>query len=369
VYAKEVSREEGPAGFRSFHRSGKKVRRYLGVMSGFAIGVLVGALRVITSTPDALCPPVKAAEEALAARVGEVAGQEFTLHYRVARGKGGAQFLVVDLLGDASPDPVLHRELPLSELSCADAATVIAVQLENYFSSLSPRERPDSDAAPRETKATRGRVEQLSLEVRPRIEVRVVPPSPPVSEPVLREAEFGASLFRLEGGVGVTGARVPTVGLGFQKDTGRNWNVSLRGAVSLREQSFVAEDVSGTSYAGWVSAGVSHRWAFGRWGLALGPIVTLMLESARSTGPGLGGSSLAETGSAFRVVPGVGVDLRGEFSVSRSLGLFLGVDCGPLMGAFAPSFRVQGTPRAESVEVLRPSDFFFLGSVGIFIGL
>lgn len=334
-------------------------------MAGFGVGLLVGALRVMTSTPDALCPPLKAAEEALAARVGEVAGKELVLHFRVARGSDGVEVLIVDLTASAVLEPLLHRELPLSELSCADAATVIALQVENYFATIGPAEEVEqTPASPVKERAPEHAPVQIT-EARPPVGAAVPPALPTRSDERNVSPALPEPAFRIEGRLGIIWSAVPTLGVGFRQDVGRGWNLSLQGSLSLREQTFTSEEVSGRAYVGWVSASAGYRWSRGKWRWSLGPTVTFMLQSARATGPGLSGASLAEKGSAFRVVPGFGAEAQGEFWSGRSLGLLLGFEAGPLVGGWAPSFRVQRTSEAESIEVLRPPGFFFLGWVGL----
>lgn len=359
-------------------------------MSGFGVGVLMGGLRVITSTPDALCPPVTAAQDAVAARVGEVEGQELVLHYRVARDTEGGQVLVVDLMREGTPKPLLHRELSLTELSCADAATVIAVQVESYFSGIGSarsvnKEGESAGVAPPDKMEPRAQTVDARAVVRPRIvpgASGVGTSGPSASAPSSSgwgapagpaESPFGApttgrSAFRFEGRLGATSAAVPMLAVSLRHDTGHPWNLFLTGAVALREQSFVSEVVAGRYYLGWLSAGLNYRWTRNRWRWSLGPTLALVLQAARATGPGTGGIDLSERGNALRAIPAVGVEAEGEFWFSRSLGLTLGAEGGPLLGAWSPSIRVQGSQATEPIEVLRPPDFFLLGWVGVVLG-
>lgn len=91
------------------------------------------ALDLTTSTPDALCPPLEEAREAVRTRVGDVRG-DFQAEFGLIRRDDGQPAL--ELLLREGAEEVLHRELPLDDAGCDSAAQAIALVLERYFDAL-----------------------------------------------------------------------------------------------------------------------------------------------------------------------------------------------------------------------------------------
>lgn len=111
------------------------------------LSIGAGGLTVATDSPDAFCPPLEEAQAAVASRVGAVTGGQFEARYGLTRdAKSGAVSLRL-VMHDEAGELVLERVLPLSESDCADAATVMALILERYFSSRSTAS-PSAMAAP-----------------------------------------------------------------------------------------------------------------------------------------------------------------------------------------------------------------------------
>jgi len=99
-------------------------------------------LEVTTSTADALCPPLDEARAAILSRVGEVRGA-YQVAFSLVRADTGGK--VLDLVVQHENVEVLHRQLPLEDSGCQDAAQAIALVLERYFDAVKV---PDLEPVP-----------------------------------------------------------------------------------------------------------------------------------------------------------------------------------------------------------------------------
>lgn len=101
-----------------------------------------------TGSPDALCPDLTQAREAVARRLGslEVEGRRgWRARYTIGHAPAGSPRHFVRLeLFNAEGRVELSRDLPMRGESCSTMAEVIALVLERHFRSLSPEERDSS---------------------------------------------------------------------------------------------------------------------------------------------------------------------------------------------------------------------------------
>lgn len=109
---------------------------------------LNSGLIVESSSPDALCPPVKDVEEAVRGRLGSVELPEpWTLHYESVHRDTG-DYVRLELR-DPSAKVELRREFSGSGESCATLAQVMAVVVERYFRGLQSEDDSTTTSAPK----------------------------------------------------------------------------------------------------------------------------------------------------------------------------------------------------------------------------
>jgi hypothetical protein len=317
--------------------------------------VLLATLRVTTSTPDALCPAPRAAEEAIAARLGEVREEGLVAEYRVVRGGESGDLLLLDLR-DASGRILLHRELPLDQLSCGDAATALALQLESYFSALAAasESEPISDS-----ESTAG----AGAEESPR--GAAPPPSslPPESEEenpnaqLIQETSNPGLRWGISVSVGVAALASPLLGAGFVLRPGPALEFELWGDFPVQRTSFSesapdGQEVTGSTYAAWSGLSARYLWHGANWSLGTGPSVVVLLQRAR----------FLEV-SDFRAVFGFGGELVGRYRLTRRLSIDAGFRAGPLVSGLTRTWKVivSGGER----ELLPPPGFFLGGWLGV----
>ncbi len=250
-------------------------------------GLLV--LKLTTSTPDALCPPLPEAQAAVEARVGQVRGA-YQAEFAVIRGAHGQQ--VLDLRVREGSREVLRRELPLNDAGCQDAAQAIALVLERYFEAI---EKP----LPTEIAAT--------LEPVPKNAYRP-PPRPPVPPARLEEANASRAYATWQARAGFLydaefGA-APSFGLAVYPPALR-WAGPWSAGIQLEVAPFLAnqtqllgdEEIAETTWQFALAWPIS--WHMGDWSVAAGPWAQLRLQHATA-------SSLAHQQAQDRTVAGLG---------------------------------------------------------------
>lgn len=314
--------------------------------------VLLTSLRVTTSTPDALCPTPRATEEAIAARLGEVRQEGLVATYRVVQGAEVGDLLVLDLL-DASGNLLLHRELPLDQLSCVDAATALALQLETYFSTLAATDQTAQPSSPAEAPP-----EAPGPPADPRApEALQKPPEADESGQAVQNADPGEGRWGLSLSIGVSALESPLVGANIAFRPVPSVELGVFGDVALARTSFFesgpdGQESKGSTYAAWSGLSARYRLHGARWSLGAGPSAVVLLQTARLLGT-----------SDVRTVWGLGGELLGRYQLTRGISLDTGFRAGPLLSDLTKTWSVivSGAER----EVLPLPDFFLGAWLGV----
>lgn len=108
----------------------------MAILAFLMLGSGALGLTIESTTPDAHCPPTTEVQEAVAARVGDVQGQEYSVEYGLVRNADAGTNSVVLVLRDSESVELLRREIPVADDSCSDVALAIAIVLERYFAGV-----------------------------------------------------------------------------------------------------------------------------------------------------------------------------------------------------------------------------------------
>lgn len=330
--------------------------------------LMLAGLRVVTSTPDALCPPLKAAEEAIASRLGEIRDADLVAHYRVVRGGTAGDHLVLELT-DSAGTQLLHRELPLEHLSCADAPTALALQLESYLADVSLSPQPNDRPTPSgEAKAPHEPPSPPTAETvatstpsptKSRVEHAQLPPSDSQASRPIRGGAWGLGVS-----VGLNALQSPVVGLDVPIRLPANFELLLWSTASLTKTAKTERLARTQSYNAWLGLTPRYRWVSRRWSAGLGPTLAALLQSAEITGPGTEGTPVAAGESGLRAVFGFGAEVSGRYQLGRRLSLDWGARGGPLLDSATKRF-VLSSATGAPVEVLAPPNYFLDGWFGL----
>jgi len=251
----------------------------------FPLLALVSGLTVETGSPDALCPDVASAEEAIHARLGELEaeGANWRVLYTIGHTPDASSGDFVRLmLFDPTGVKRLTRDLPLAGESCTTMAQVIALVVDRFFRTM-VAEREDEAA-----KATR------------------LPAAPPektkdlgISAERLEQGETGQA-FAISVQTGIVGLPpLPTLGLAFV----RQWtSFSLASALTwvvLPVTVDLEQGGQAHSRSGHFRLLPSWDVSFGEARLALGPTLAASAEWGSTTG-------LAKSTVGFRGMLAVG---------------------------------------------------------------
>jgi hypothetical protein len=310
-------------------------------------------ITVEAAAPDAFCPAVDAARDAVRARVGKIDvpdGGSWKLLYTLVHSPGRAQGDTIRLeLRDPSGLLKLERELPIAGESCGTLAQIIALVIERYFRELSSAARPTVPAAPAPLVPERSpppeaeRVPSGAITV----EADPVPPRAPYpgrseSHPLVAGVFAGASTVTRSAGVGLD----LRLGLGAVA----RFRASLLVPLRPRQETLGEGTVFLAEYP--LRLGVTAQLEKGLWELELGPELLLAIEQGRA-------ENLRDATRGWRVVPGIGLRAGALYWFSPRLGLELGVSVDAVAKDTARSFVV-----AEK-EVLRPSVFRGAAQIGV----
>ena len=294
------------------------------------------ALEVTTSTPDAFCPTLEDARAAIRARVGEVEGA-YRAEFALIRSSDGRQSL--DLVVRKAEVEVLHRELPLDEAGCQDAAQALALVLERYFDAIENPPPPGASASTEPAPVVADNP-PLPMPSQPRPDLAAPRAA---REPAVRARAGVAYDFEL--------GMAPTLGVELLPSSLR-LTKALRWGLGLDVASFVAlarervREQEITEYTAQGALSLPVLLGFERWSVAIGPWAQLRLQRAR-------GVTLEHEQPAYRTLPGVGGFARVGWSLAPTWTLGAGVAAGGQLTSAAARFVLRG-PEATRNEVLIP---------------
>jgi hypothetical protein len=327
---------------------------------GTSLLIVLAGLQVETSTPDSLCPTLKAVREAVEARVGEVRGGDYLASYRMVRSSGeGGDAIELELRGENN-ELLIARTLPLGELACSDADVAIALVLERYFQQLTavapaaPLPATDPDA---ENKAT------AAVAPGPASERAEEPPAPIAEQQTEsippKDESDGLALdpphWALTVTAGATLEPNPFLGLNLDYSLAPNWELALGALIPLAPDTEKLSDTfSIDTYNPVAVLGLRFRRSFSPWSLAGGPIVTSWLQWAR---PSESADVEMDTASAqVRLLWGLGAEGLVRWAISSRTQLELGLRVAPLLPP-SRNFTIDESDGSKTKLPLEPSWF------------
>ena len=321
----------------------------------FWLGGLL-ALKVTTSTPDALCPPLEEAREVIAARVGEVHG-DYRAEFALLRADDGTRALKLSVL--LAEQLVLERTLPLDQAGCDDAAQTLALVLERYFDAIESPE-PTPVAPPLEPVPQTGKDPKKapktaapSRRVRP---ARTAPPQHTLHATLSlvgdRELGWAPALgLELRPAWGALGG-------GLRLGWGSNLAAFLASPSALVRERTIEEKTF--ELATWLPFEIT----VGSWGLAVGPWAQLRLQRAHLEWP-------EREASAYRGLPGLGGGAAVSFSPSGPRSRFrirLSAAFGAQLRDASAEFALR-KPDGTTEPLLAPSSTFSQLALGLAVDL
>ena len=311
----------------------------------------LAALEVATSTPDALCPSLEEARDAIAARVGEVRG-DYRAEFALVRAADGRQVLALTVR--EGEQQVLTRELPLDDGGCRDAAQTIAHVLERYFDAV---EKPVSASNPEPIPAIH---DERPTPTAPAATAPDNAPPPAEPSPPRTWRAHAGFVYDLELGV------APTVGVAHFPRAFR-WTRRLELGVALDVAPFLSrlqqtvreQEISAFSVQGALS--LPLVWHFAPWSASVGPWAQLRLQRAEA-------KALTHEQSAYRVVPGLGGVAQLAWSPTTHWTLGVGVAGGVQTSGAAARYVLQ-TADDGPKPVLVPETWFGQGQLTLALDL
>jgi hypothetical protein len=284
-------------------------------------------LEVTTSTADALCPPLDEARAAIQSRVGDVRG-EYHVAFSLVRSDAGGK--VLDLVVQNKNVEVLHRQLPLDESGCRDAAQAIALVLERYFDAV---ETPELEPVPVPAHRASDRAVAARKPETTDTEWRA-------DLSLLYDRNFG---FAPRFGVQLfpAGLRLsPRTHLGFGFEASP---FATKLHETVREQSIDARTVE-------LAVSFPLELRAGPWSAALAPSAALWLQRAE-------GASLPDEHPGYRAIASGGAHGTVQWAWSAPWRLSLGAAAGLLAKGATTRFVLQ-TREDGRVPVLAPEPWF-----------
>jgi hypothetical protein len=297
-------------------------------------------LTLETGSPDALCPALPTAREAVERRLGTLvvsSGAGWRARYTIAHAPEGTQmdFVRLELF---APDGSLQlsRDLPLEAGACSTVAEAIALVLDRYF-----RKLPLGDGASAEpaVSAPEGPPAAAAPRAPPGSEVLL--PSAPEPVSGTGASQPFAPFWRLAAVFATSTAAGPAVGLQALRES---WPHLYAGAELSLDWSADSQRLSdgGEVSARTFSGALALGWG-GHWGALrgyVGPSLRVSLE--RGTARGLEQNFRHERA---RAAAGLGVGLVAGFSDHWSLSASTGLEASLGGGQFV----------IDRQEVLRPA--------------
>jgi hypothetical protein len=276
---------------------------------GLGAGVVSGALRVESRSPDALCPDAGQVSEGARRRIGEIEGSgdwlaSYTLVHRPEAGEADVVRLE---LTDPAGRLRMERELPRAGESCTAVAQALVLLLDAYF--RSPADEPVDDAPARPPAAT------VAMAPAPAPAAAPVRVPPRLTVGLLGGWQGGPSSAALGGGLGV----------GFR----RRWVAGVEGTwtVQQQDQAVTSQGATGTVAlrTATVRLYLARRFALGpRAALLAGPEALLALDRLVTEGLPEGTSNVRGAGG-----PGLRASLRVPLSDVVTIGLTAAADYAP----------------------------------------
>lgn len=296
------------------------------------------ALEVTTSTPDAFCPTLEDARAAIRARVGEVEGA-YRAEFALVRGSDGRQSL--DLVVRDGGREVLHRELPLDEAGCQDAAQALALVLERYFDAI--EKPPAPDAKPEPVPVSVDALPALGPTARPtRDGASAAAPEPPLRV----HAGF---LYDWELGVAASlGAELQPRALRFSPLLRLGLGLDLASFLALEREGVREQEI--TQYTTQGALSLPLLLTFTRWSVAVGPWAQLRLQRAR-------GIELEHEQPAYRALPGLGGFAGVRWAPASKWALAAGVAAGGQLASLAARFVLRGPEMARNAVLVPQAGF------------
>ena len=298
---------------------------------------LIGRLIVETGSPDALCPDLASAEEAIHARLGELEAGDaanWRLRYTIGHSPNDASGDFVRLeLYDPGDELRLSRNLPLAGESCATVARVIALVVDRFFRAM-VAENEGEPSASQAPPAPPDRADKG---------IQETPPPAPARAASALTAEAGVMAPPLS----------PTIGLALSQQTRSNFSFAIGLTWIVLP---VTEDLEAGAQAQSRSAllRLFPAWdiGLGTAELALGPTLALGGERGTTTG-------LPESGAQYRTVAAVGAQagFRSRLAESLSMDVSAGVE--------APFRPFGGTFVVDGESVLEPPKLRAFIAIGV----
>lgn len=300
----------------------------------FPVLTLASRLAVETGSPDALCPDVASAEEAIYARLGELHAED-ARHWRVrytmahAPDASSGDFVRLQIF-DPKNRLRLSRDLPLAEESCSTMAQAIALVVDRYFRQLVHDEEMGPVSTPD----------------------REEPQRDEVTEPADREPKPHTDALVLSAHAGVSTEPVsPTLGLSLSREIA---SFSLRSMLTWVVLPLTEELERGGRAelrTALVRVIPSLELSLGRTRLGLGPTVALAGEWGSTT-------AVPESSVGYRTTAAVGGAAVLRFSVGTGSALELSIV------VEAPARPFGGEFVVENDEVLVPPGLRGFASLG-----
>jgi len=306
-----------------------------------------GALRVETTTPDALCPELGEVRRAVEARLGDIegAGPWLASYALVHRPDADAADVVRLELRDPSGRLRLRRDLPRAGASCRAVAQAMVVVLDSYF-----RRPTDTMDAPDGASGDAGAPARPPVVVATRAAVGPAPPAP-----------LEAGLDLVGGWAGAPSSPALAVEAWLAGRSG--WAARLQGAwlaaAPTQQIPAGATSASATLRGGAIRAGVAARARPGTAvELVLGPEAVLVLERA-------GTSGLADQAANTRAAWGIGMSAEARVRVAPRVAISVLAACDYTPPAWGGSFAVENF----AGEIFRPPRLRLLVGAGVSFAL
>ncbi len=309
------------------------------------MGAILG-LTIESTSPDAYCPPVSEVRNAVTARVGAVTGEEFQARYGLVRDATTGRTIVSLSLRDSNDREVLHREIPVTDAGCSDAALAIAVVLERYFSGVI-RPSTETPEPSSETKSDDESEEEIVREPAEVTEAADTPPPPAQNNAEGVEApNFSPHRSFLRGTIALGDVPAPAVHLTFGHAFNR-WGALFTELSTWPLLTTVQQHPYETKMWFWaLGFGVEARTRLSqRLEAAIAPQVGAALQGARVAGANVSAERLQT-----RMAPSLGAALRLGYRLSDRIGLGAQVHGIALLGG--KRFVVQeGAVRHEVLDL------------------
>lgn len=310
---------------------------------GLRIGTMSSQFELDTDTPDALCPELGMAREAVAKRLGALevdGGGTWRGRYRIVHDPSGRRgdYVALSIL-DPQGAEQLKRELPIQGESCAVLAQAMALIIDGYFRDL-------GQSLPEPVSPESARPVPSLAPVAPLPQLPTPPPTKAVvaATPPTQSAEKTASLGLILGLGMESVPRSAAATLGLLTAVTTNWHLTLRVGLPFVSMKQSVEPGQAKLYSVPLRLGLSRQLALAsNTFVVIGPEVLASVERGWTEG-------LEDEKPAYRAAIGLG----GRLGLAQRLTSDWTVAAGVAGDAvlFNPSrFMVQGQPVLEASRV------------------